>query len=120
MIDSKADIVEVMARVLITPLFGDLKKDLFGDLKKDPFEEAARILTALEAAGYVTVPREPTEAMLEAGAVAEGDGNLSVQALNIYAAMLAASPLGAKEVKKTPGIYHPQEPFEGEPPATAG
>lgn len=113
---SKADVVEVMARAIAA------EDDATGGSRYSAYwlNLARAALTALEEAGYVTVPREPTEAMIGAGAVAEGDGNLSVQALNIYAAMLAASPLGAKEVKKTPGIYHPQKTFEGEPPATDG
>ncbi len=34
------------------------------------FDDIARhVLAAVEAAGYVIVPREPTEAMIEAGAI---------------------------------------------------
>lgn len=49
---------------------------------------ARAAIKALSKAGYVIVPVEPTAEMVEAGAVAEGDGNLAVEARNIYCAML--------------------------------
>lgn len=54
-------------------------------------EIARACLSAIEAEGLVIVPREPTEAMLEAGTTYEGDGNLEKDALSCWSAMLAAS-----------------------------
>jgi hypothetical protein len=54
------------------------------------FAQAA--LTALEALGLAGVPREPTEAMLDAGYAVDG-GVVCVE--QIYRAMLAAAPLPA-------------------------
>lgn len=113
MTDSKADIVEVMARAIAA------QDDATGGSRYSAYwlNLARAALTALEEAGYAVVPREPTEAMVKA---AWGQTEYFGQEREIWATMLAASPLGAKEVKKTPGIVHPQKPFEGEPPATDG
>jgi hypothetical protein len=73
------ELVEIIGRAIT----GEDRADIIG---------ARAVLAALEAAGMVVVPREPTEEMLAAGAVAEGDGNLETQAMNLWAAMLAASP----------------------------
>jgi len=43
------------------------------------------------ARAAIEAMREPTEGMLDKGAVAEGDGNLAQQALNIWAAMIDAA-----------------------------
>jgi hypothetical protein len=65
---------------------------------------AANMLAAIEAAGCVVVPREPTEAMVEAGRLPYR-GDISTRVYGApdarivgytFAAMLAASPL-AKE-----------------------
>ena len=48
---------------------------------------ARAVLTALSAAGFVVVPREPTEAMLIAGELAFEE---NVEAAPIYKAMLSA------------------------------
>jgi hypothetical protein len=60
-----------------------------------PYLIARSVLSCLEEEGMVVVPREPTEAMLAAGAVAEGDGNLEAQAMSLWTAMLSASPSSA-------------------------
>lgn len=44
-----------------------------------------------DARAAIEAMREPTEGMLDKGAVAEGDGNLAQQALNIWAAMIDAA-----------------------------
>ncbi len=52
---------------------------------------ATAILAALDAAGYVVVPREPTEAMREAARtapLARGIGNVGIG--EVYRAMIAA------------------------------
>lgn len=52
---------------------------------------ADAILAALDAAGYVVVPREPTEAMREAARaapLARGIGNVGIG--EVYRAMIAA------------------------------
>lgn len=63
------------------------------------FERADDILAALSAAGYAVVPKEPTEAMANAGDHAmylwEGDGDEGLHqtaAKFMWAAMLAAAP----------------------------
>jgi hypothetical protein len=52
------------------------------------------------AVAAIHAMREPTEAMLDRGAVAEGDGNLAAQARNIYAAMIDAA-LAPNPIKST-------------------
>ncbi len=44
-----------------------------------------------EARAAIEAMREPTDAMIDAGAVAEGDGNLEAQARNLWAAMIDAA-----------------------------
>jgi len=59
----------------------------------DAAECAGAVLEALAAAGYVIVPREPTEAMLEAGALTEDlDIGFAEQGANLWRAMIAAAP----------------------------
>lgn len=62
--------------------------------------DAEAALTALEAKGMVVVPGEPTAGMIDAGTIAEGDGNLATEARNIYTAMLAASPTRTPEQRE--------------------
>ena len=63
------------------------------------------ILTALDAAGYVIVPRVPTEAMIEAGGLVDirdrssfyGDGTTLLpdeDAVAVYTAMISAAEKG--------------------------
>ena len=47
------------------------------------------------ARAAIEAMREPTEAMIDKGAVAEGDGNLAVEAQNIWQAMIDGA-LGEK------------------------
>jgi hypothetical protein len=54
--------------------------------------DAAVILSALSAAGYVIVPREATEEMLDAGGGALADEEIRA----LYRAMIAASQGGGK------------------------
>ena len=55
------------------------------------FDYAKAALQELSAMGLVVVPREPTEAMLDAATKAPGDGNLETDARLTYTAMLTAS-----------------------------
>jgi hypothetical protein len=59
------------------------------------YDHADAILAALDAAGLVVVPREPTEEMEEAWL--ENDHQQT--ASGDYAVMLAASPYAKKEVE---------------------
>lgn len=58
------------------------------------FPSATASLSALEAAGMVVVPKEPTEAMAEAGWVRLCD-HTHLTAEDIYAAMIKAAQEGA-------------------------
>lgn len=56
--------------------------------------EARAALSALEAAGYVVVPREPTAAMIDAGGTEDGEWNPNNSAAccrESYKAMIAAA-----------------------------
>jgi hypothetical protein len=55
---------------------------------------AQAALTALEALGLAVVPREPTEAMIDAGDM-HWNNQCGSCLLDIYRAMLAAAPLPA-------------------------
>ena len=59
-------------------------------------ELAAAALRAVADAGFVIVPREPTEAMLKAGedAIPAGHGQAWLFAKDCYAAMIAAGGVG--------------------------
>jgi hypothetical protein len=67
---------------------------------------AQAALTAIEAAGYVVVPKEPTEAMVDAGLSEDGGGhddpcNRSIQA-SAYKAMIEAAkaqPVGSRQIE---------------------
>lgn len=50
------------------------------------------LTNGIEHLGWQLVPKEPTDAMRDAGAVAEGNGNLETEALSLWSAMLAAAP----------------------------
>ena len=52
-------------------------------------DNAATIIAALDAAGYVVVPKEPTPKMEAAGAIANGECT-AVGVGNIYRAMIGA------------------------------
>lgn len=65
--------LEQMARAIQGPL---------GISTADAMFAAKRTLEAM---------RVPTEAMIDAGAVAEGDGNLEAEARNLWAAMIDAA-----------------------------
>lgn len=53
----------------------------------DSEDQASRVLAALDAAGYVCVPREPTEAMVDAAYWPAHDEN----AKEVWEQMVAAS-----------------------------
>ena len=82
--------------------------DYFAEKGDSPFarlyrDMARTAIAAIEEAGYVIVPRVPTEEMRKAGmdaAITEmwlrPEGNRGVEGLAAYAAMLAAAP-GVKD-----------------------
>ncbi len=55
-----------------------------------PEEITAAVLSEIENAGYVVVPKEPTEAMLEAGFVHTGDPCWLEDVAKAYRAMVSA------------------------------
>lgn len=83
-------IIEVMARAA---------RDAVTNMRPESADAIARaIATALQAEGMTVVPREPTEAMLEAGEEADAmyyEGR--TQTAQIYKAMLAAALPPSKE-----------------------
>lgn len=88
--NTRAEIIETMARAMDTPRGQEYMPAMR--------QFAARALTALEASGRAVVPREPTEAMLEAGEEADAmyyEGR--TQTAQIYKAMLAAALPPSKE-----------------------
>lgn len=96
-----SDVVEIMARALhkasketITP-YDELTLHL-GMIFTGPWEEKARIaLSALDAAGFAVVPKEPTEAMEFAacrdGLAMNGLAAPIIRFSAAYKAMLSAS-----------------------------
>jgi hypothetical protein len=54
----------------------------------------AKVMLDMAARAAIEAMREPTEAMVDAGAVAEGDGNLAVQARSLWDAMIDAALRG--------------------------
>lgn len=84
-------IVEVMARSDAT-FDGRLYEAMPRSDRERYKDRSSCALSALEAAGYVVVPREPTEAMLEAGNDARLPlGTIEENTIKTYRAMLAAS-----------------------------
>jgi hypothetical protein len=88
----KEEMVERLARAMWKWDSGSDWDKAFAPRKNMFLALARACLSEIEAAGMVIVPREPTEEMLAAGAVAEGHGNLEAEALSLWSAMLAASP----------------------------
>lgn len=91
---TRADVVELIARVL----FGDDQCNThwsrLSDLRKEEFlSDGDAILDALEAAGVRLVPAEATEKMADAGWIDKED----VAPSEIYHAMLANSPYAPEE-----------------------
>lgn len=88
-----ADPVEVMARVMFHVANGydtDMSPPFNPKSKVGmAWTSAAAALSALDAAGFAVVPKEPTEAMLEAGAN-KYDGDMNKQE-RAYRAMLSAA-----------------------------
>lgn len=96
-----ADMVESVARAIADSRAGDDEGefealrdlvDFSGENKaRSVFLEAARAaLSALNEAGFVVVPREPTEAMVEAGD-ARLDAEQGWDLSDIWSAMLSAA-----------------------------
>lgn len=75
----------------------------------DAREDVAAVLAALEKEGHVVVPKEPTDAMTDAGADVPGyEHDIGwIAAGACWAAMLNARPHH--------GIPHPQAPYTPEP-----
>ena len=62
----------------------------------DPIREIVPdIKQALEAAGYVIVPAEPTKAMIEAGVKADFGGTLGSRVTKAFTAMIRAVTEGS-------------------------
>ncbi len=70
-----------------------VKKAIFDAMNNSDEKYAQASLTAIEEAGYVVVPREPTEAMLDAGYEATG---YPVGIEGAWQAMIAAALNGSK------------------------
>lgn len=64
------------------------KENIPGDWKLYLHEEVPEVMKALDVAGYVIVPKEPTEEMIIAGVLHENMGDMAGR----YKAMLAAVP----------------------------
>jgi hypothetical protein len=70
---------------------------------QDDLDAALRELAALRSDGMVRVPREPTEAMIQAGYARMRQDSSAEQLLGhtaeveIYRAMIAAAPIGSEE-----------------------
>lgn len=60
--------------------------------------------------GYVLVPKEPTEAMVLAGAVGQGKGWRTDSPRNTYRAMLSASPKGSSQSQPSRMTQEPPSP----------
>lgn len=91
------DIVEIMARAMCCDQIEAPDDVLVNKDGKDFYiwethvYAANQVLTALQAAGYVVVPKEPTEAMLQAGRVARMNIEGGYGGPGPWEAMLAAS-----------------------------
>ncbi len=69
----------------------DRKQVILSAINNPPPGQADAIVLALEAAGYVIVPKEPSAAMIEAGdAGIDSDCKLECSPERIYRAMVAA------------------------------
>lgn len=86
------DLIEPIAKAL-EPKCIPFSKWMSFDIAK---ELARAALTAIEAAGYVVVPREPTEAMLNAG-YATNDYHEAPPEKMWQAMIAAANPKATKE-----------------------
>lgn len=90
---TRDEMIEVMARAI------DAEIDTSELLLTDPMtlrklkasRVSARALSALEAAGYVVVPKEPTDEMIEAGCAAPDDDDYASAMAKAYSAMTAAA-----------------------------
>lgn len=85
-------IVEVMARAMAPDVFRQPRVNLYKPAYDNAYAAAEAALAALDAAGYVVVPKEPTAQMCDAGQRAIC--HFVVPAMNTeyaYRAMLAAS-----------------------------
>lgn len=88
------EIVEIMAKELLRQHHGcDVLTtwDYLTDEAKSHWRKRAdNTLTALDAAGYVVVPKEPTEEMIDAGVTAETGRTMGDRITNCYRAMISA------------------------------
>jgi hypothetical protein len=137
------EILETMARALCYRLNEDggfTDRATCESRWRDYLSEIEAALTALADAGYVVVPREPTDTMVRAGGGAlkqyldalpmEERAKLKLRKKRLgdsagyhiaprlkcrlrWIAMLEAA--GAAPATPTPGISHPQEPYQGQP-----
>lgn len=92
-------LIEAMARAIYEKRngFGCKAWSRLPQLHHAPYkQDATAALAAIEAAGCVVVPREPTREMVQAGPFRGRQNTEESMYHGIYRAMLAASPLAQK------------------------
>ena len=88
-------------RELIANTVQETRAGYQDDPTPEDWASARAILAALDAAGMVVVPREPTDEMKEAGELSPNYviKRRDMAHLDVYRAMISASPYAKKEVE---------------------